>query len=292
MSAAPTIWDIDERRREALLRKITRRFTALAVRRRQPDPVEFVRSVGFEPDPWQAQVLCSLSARLLLNCSRQSGKSTVAGYLVCYTALYDEPGPILLLSPSERQSKELFRKTLDVYRALGRPIPAESETKLTLELENGSRIIALPGSEATVRGFSGVRLLVVDEASRVDDALYRAVRPMLAVSGGRLCLLSTPFGKRGFFYDEWTNGQGWERVEVPAEQCPRIDPTFLAEERRVYGPSFYSQEYGCRFIDVISALFSYESVMGAVSGEIAPLFPVVAPFALGPAATGGEAADD
>jgi hypothetical protein len=256
------------------------------------DPVRLARETGFEPDPWQAAVLRSGSLRLLLNCARQSGKSTIVGYLACHTALYDEPGPILLLSPSERQSKELFRKTLDVYRALGRPIPAESETKLTLELENGSRIIALPGSEATVRGFSGVRLLVVDEASRVDDALYRAVRPMLAVSGGRLCLLSTPFGKRGFFYDEWTNGQGWERVEVPAEQCPRIDPAFLAEERRVYGPSFYSQEYGCQFIDVITALFSYESVMGAVSPEIAPLFPVVAALGLGPAATGGEAADD
>ncbi len=74
---------------------------------------------------------------------------------------------------------------------------------MTLRLENGSRIVSLPGTEGTVRGFSGVALLIVDEASRVDDALYHAVRPMLAVSHGKLVLLSTPWGKRGFFYREW-----------------------------------------------------------------------------------------
>ena len=75
-----------------------------------------------------------------------------------------------------------------------------------MELENGSRIITLPGSEKTIRGFSGVGLLLVDEASRVADELYFAVRPILAVSGGSLMVLTTPYDKRGVFYEEWTGG--------------------------------------------------------------------------------------
>ena len=144
------------------------------------DPVALARAAGIEPDPWQAAVLRSAAPRLLLNCSRQSGKSTITGILATHTALYDAGSLTLLLSPTLRQSGELFRKCLAVYRALGRPVPAESETALTLTLENGSRIVSLPGKDGTIRGYSGVRLLVVDEASRVPNDLYLAVRPALS----------------------------------------------------------------------------------------------------------------
>ena len=238
------------------------------------DPVRLAERAGLVPDPWQAQVLRSTAPRVLLNCSRQSGKSTVSAVLAMHTALYQPGSLTLLLSPSERQSKELFRKVLDCYLAAGRPEPPESETTLWLELENGSRVIALPGSEASIRGFSGVTLLVVDEASRVADELYYAVRPMLAVSGGRLIALSTPWGRRGWWHREWTEGgDGWERVEVPATACPRIPTTFLEEERRALPEFVFAQEYGCEFRETIDQLFSYDDVMGTLSDDVAPLFP-------------------
>src|SRR5262249_25704588 len=88
----------------------------------------------------------------------------------------------------------------------------------------------------------------IDEAARVPDELYRAVRPMLAVSNGRLICLSTPYGKRGFFHDAWANGgDDWHRIEVPADRINRITPQFLEQERRALGPSWYLQEYFCRF---------------------------------------------
>jgi hypothetical protein len=87
------------------------------------------------------------------------------------------------------------------YGALVEPVASRGESALRLELENHSRIISLPGQEQTVRGYAGVSLLIVDEAARVPDDLYFAVRPMLAVSNGRLIALSTPFGKRGWFYE-------------------------------------------------------------------------------------------
>src|SRR5262249_17822387 len=159
-----------------------------------------------EPDPWQVAVVQSHSSRTLLNCCRQAGKSEVAAALALAMAM-QEPGSLtLVLSPSLRQSAESFRKVLDLYRTCAAPVPTSAESALRLELTNGSRIVSLPGTEATVRGFSRVRLLVVDEASRVEDSLYFSVRPMLSISQGRLIALSTPFGKRGWFYKEWSEG--------------------------------------------------------------------------------------
>ncbi len=236
------------------------------------DPVRLSQTVGIDPDPWQARLLRSTSRRLLLNCSRQSGKSTTTGVLALHTALYDPGALVLLLSPGERQSGELFRKCLAVYRALGKPVPARSIGALHMELENGSRIVALPGKEETTRSFSGVALLAIDEAARVPDDLYKSVRPMLAVSGGRLICMSTPFGKRGFFYESWISEEAWERFEIPAAQCPRIPLSFLAEEKRVLGPWWFEQEYCCTFGETTGQVFSYDDVMASVSPDVAPLF--------------------
>src|SRR5262245_39663570 len=122
------------------------------------------------------------------------------------------------------------------------------QTQEELLLDNHSRIVCVPCKEETIRGYSHIDLLVLDEAARVPDDLYRAVRPMLAVSQGRLIALSTPYGARGFFHHAWAHGgDDWQRVEVPAERVPRIPAEFLAEERRAMGESWFRQEYCCSF---------------------------------------------
>lgn len=236
------------------------------------DPVLLARRCAIEPDPWQCGVLRSPAPRLLLNCCRQSGKSTVTAILATHTALYQPGSLTLLLSPSERQSKELFRKVTAAYGAAGKSVPSNSETTLWLELEHGSRIVALPGKEGTIRGFSGVDLLVIDEASRVADDLYRAIRPMLAVSGGRLIAVSTPFGKRGWWFEAWTaGGADWERVEIPATQCRRISAAFLAEERRTLGEWWVAQEYECRFMETVDQMYTHEQIQGMLADAPLPL---------------------
>ncbi|HEX9503845.1 MAG TPA: terminase family protein [Patescibacteria group bacterium] len=226
------------------------------------------RQVGLELDPWQAKLARSQAPRILLNCSRQSGKSTTVAVIADWTAFYQDESPILLLSPSLRQSSELFRKCLDVYRALDRPVAPDAENKLSLELENGSRIVSLPGKEGTTRGFSGVKLLIIDEASQVPDELYMSVRPMLAVSGGRLIVLSSPFGARGFFYEAYKNRQDWEYYEVPATECPRISPQFLSEEKKNIGEFWYEQEYMCKFLDSQTAAFRSEDIQQIVKHDL------------------------
>jgi hypothetical protein len=239
------------------------------------DRVAFAKKLGIVPDGWQKNFLRSSADRVLLNCSRQSGKSTMSAVIALHRALYHPGSLVLCLAPALRQSQELFSKIAGFYRDLGRPVAPQGERKLSLELENGSRIITLPGSEKTIRGFSGAALLLVDEASRVDDGLYYAIRPMLAVSGGSLMLLSTPYGKRGIFHEEWTEGRGWERYEVPAAECPRISAEFLAEERGVLPTRVYRQEYECSFEETEDQVFSYEEIENAMTDEIKPLFGTV-----------------
>src|SRR5262249_43940814 len=158
------------------------------------------------------------------------------------------------------------------YDMLGKPVRARKRTELQLHLCNGSRIVALPENERTIRGFSGAALLVIDEAARVPDALYYSVRPMLSVSKGRLVALSTPFGQRGFFYDSWTGSERWERLHVAAEQCSRISPQVLAEEKRVLGGPWYRQEYETSFEAATDAAFAPEDIEAAVSKDVKPLF--------------------
>jgi Terminase large subunit, T4likevirus-type, N-terminal len=221
-----------------------------------PDAPTIMRESGFEPDDWQIDVLTSQHARVLMNCCRQSGKSTVTAALAVTEALH-HASLVLLLSPSLRQSQELYRKVRMLYRPQAARVPIVQESALRLELCNGARIISLPGSEETVRGFSAVDLLCVDEASRVDDALFAAISPMLAISNGRMILLSTPAGQRGFFYQEWMSTHPWERVCIPASYCPRIRSEFLQQERLSMPPYVFQQEYECQFMSrVEGGIFS------------------------------------
>jgi hypothetical protein len=239
------------------------------------DPVLLAERVGLDPDPWQADLLRSDARQIILLCSRQAGKSTVSGLLAVDEMMHRSPALVLLLAPALRQAQELHRKIKGVLRDLGELAPpVRQESALTLEFANDSRIIALPGQEANIRGYSAVSLLIVDEASRAPDALYQSVRPMLAVSGGRVVLLSTPFGARGFFHAEWTQGgPDWHRVRITAHDVPRIAPEWLAAERVRIGDYWYRQEYLTEFVATDDQVISYDSVMAAIDHDVAPLFP-------------------
>ena len=144
---------------------------------------------------------------------------------------------------------------------------------MSFTLSNGSRVVSLPGSSETVRGFSAPRLVIEDEAAFVEDGVYGAVRPMLAVSGGRLILMSTPYGKRGHFFEAWKDGgPDWLKIEVTALQCPRISEAFLEKERREIGDLWFRQEYGCEFLETVDQVFRYDDIQRALSDEVAPLF--------------------
>jgi hypothetical protein len=179
---------------------------------------------------------------------------------------------IVVVSPTARQSGELVRKAEGFARRLGVRTKGDGNNEISLALPNGSRIVGLPGTEATIRCFSSVSLLLLDEAARVSDDVYRAVRPMLAKPNGKLWLMSTPFGKRGFFYEAWAKGGSeWTRVRVPATECARYSPQYLEEERTALGERWFRQEYLCEFSETQSGVFDPDLVEQAVSYEFEPL---------------------
>lgn len=267
------------------------------------DSSEVMRAAGMEPDPWQSQVLRSSSPRLHLRCSRQAGKSSLDAALAVKTAMLEAPALVLIVSPTERQSGELMEKVRTFYgamqnhkrqaeqraawgadgaalttvreatthsrqrEALWQALPGKArESALQLHFDNGSRIIGLPGKPAGIVGYSSVNLLILDEASRISDELYKTVRPMLAVSRGRLIASSTPFGKRGWFYEEDVSKRNWERIVVTALDCPRIPRDFLEEEYAALGKRWFAQEYLGSYEAAIGQVFDPELIERAIDG--------------------------
>ena len=153
-------------------------------------PVEILRMADMEPDPWQTEVLSWGGDRLLLNCSRQSGKSTVAAARAVGMLMAKPGAQVLMTAPSQRQSGILFRAAIDLVVSSGLELNAEAWNKSTIELPDGGRIMAVPGTEQTIRGVPALDLLVIDEASRVTDDLMVAVMPMIATTGGTIMALS------------------------------------------------------------------------------------------------------
>jgi hypothetical protein len=247
---------------------------------RSLDPEMFARDCGIpELDGWQYDLLTAKPRRVILNASRQVGKTATTALLCLECAMHERDALVILCAPSVRQSSELLRKIRDYYRILSESggVPELlAEHAQRLEFQNNSRILALPGDGggATVRGLSNARLVVFDEASRCSDELFGAIRPMLATNKrGQLILLSTPAGRRGFFYEVWhNNDDAWHRIKVAATDCPRISPEFLAEERRELGEQRFSEEYGLQFLDSGEQAFRTEIIDAIVSFDVRPLW--------------------
>jgi hypothetical protein len=239
----------------------------------RPTKLEFATEyLGLTLDPWQARVLQSNSLRTLLNISRQGGKSTVSAILGLYESIYEADSLTVILSPSQRQSSELFRKITKFRERLPFSLDLVEDNRLSMTVRGGGRVVSLPSSESTVRGYSGVTLLIADEAARIPDELYLACRPMLSTKNGALMLMSTPFGKRGFFWQAWSGESVWVKEEIPASMIPRISAEFLAEEKQSMPLNWYVQEYCCQFTESVDSVFGHDDVMNALDDTLEPFF--------------------
>jgi hypothetical protein len=239
------------------------------------DPVAWVRSLGWEPDPWQQEMMGSSASRICLNVARQSGKSTTTAAIALHTALFVPGSVALIISPSLRQSVETFRKVgTFLARVPDRPT-ARQDSATQLELKSGSRIIALPGTGDSIRSFSA-DLLVLDEAARIEDAVIRAVTPMLATkANGRMLVLSTPGLKSGFYWEKWTHGgKSWHRIKATVEDCPRITQEFLDEERASMSEQHFRAEYFGQFLDADDMQWlSTDLIDSLADPSVRPLWP-------------------
>jgi len=238
------------------------------------DPPRWCReALGYHPDEWAQKVMMSPARYVIENVSRQAGKSTCSAAIAVHRAIFFPGSLILVVSPTLRQSGELQRKCMKFYNIVDPKHEGLAEdTKLSVLLTNGSRIVALPGQEDNLRGYSAPDLIIEDESSRVKDDLYTAVRPMLATNQGRLILLSTPNGKTGHFHKIWTEGgPEWLKIKVTADQIPRISPEFLANERLNMTESQFLQEYFGEFQEAEGAVFSSDLFRSLANPDISAL---------------------
>lgn len=218
------------------------------------DPVLFAsEALSFKPDPWQRMALRSRKDRVILCCARQTGKTDTVALKALHRALFWPKSMILIVSPSERQSVEMLRKVKAHLEKLEIKPKMPEDNKLSLEFENKSRIVSLPASESTIRGFSAVDLLIEDEAAEVPDALHETIVPMLQVSKGQMFLMGTPKGPRGHFAETWNDGgDEWEKIRSTAWDNPRVPKDWLEREmaakERVGRLYWFQQEYECAFI--------------------------------------------
>ena len=184
------------------------------------------KTLGWMLEDKQRELLTGPSKRVILNCTRQWGKSWMAAVALLFHAVNHPNSLSIVAGPTLRQSAELLKKVKDLALRMGLSPKGDTINRQSIVLPNHSRIVAIPGNSSdSIRGFCGVTMLVIDEAFMVKDEIYTAARPMLTQKNGAIWLLSTPKDSEGFFHREFTEGsEDWRRVVVPATECPRFTP--------------------------------------------------------------------
>jgi hypothetical protein len=220
----------------------------------------------FRCDVRQRDLLRRESKQVVLNCSRQSGKSTLTALKILHTAFWRPNSTVVVTATVLTQTEELLLKVREFGRTAGL-LHRKRGSKYCIELANGSRVVAAAAIAGTIRGFSAITLLVVDEASRVDDDVFESAEPMLAVSSGAVWILSTPNGKRGYFYKAFTSSD-WVKLKVKASECGRISGAFLKNQLKKLGARMFAQEYECEFVELDRGVFDAESVDGAFQRKV------------------------
>lgn len=238
------------------------------------DPAAWAKEVLREKvDPIQAGLLrrFAKAQRDALNCHRQWGKSTITSTRTAHRMKYHAPWFTVCIAPAGRQSAELLRTLESCARRLDITPKGDGDNEISMIWPNGSRFVGLPDTEGRMRGFASVNDLLIDEASRVRDETFKAANPFVAASDGNISVLSTPFGKRGFFHRICTEPGRWHVTTVTADQSGRFSAEFLSEQRESMGDAWFEQEYMCKFAETAESIFSADAVLDAINPSMEAL---------------------
>lgn len=239
------------------------------VERPHRSALDIAAELGVTLDPWQVDALTTKVHDILLLVTRQGGKGMVASLLALEKIVNDPGSTVVIVSRADRQAKRLLRRIKRLYLQLRDVPPLIVDSSVTIELRNGSEILALPGSEETIRGIEAVDLLIFDEAALVQDDLFAAVHPMLATTDGRCVAMTSARGKRGWFWREWVSSDvEWHRVKITWKDIPRFKREWIERTRRRLGEWMFRQEFGCEFLDTDDQLYATELVEAALKPKV------------------------
>jgi hypothetical protein len=237
------------------------------------DPVAvFEDAYGHSAMPHQVDYLRETRPVIVLK-GRQTGFSQAAAALAIHRAMFWPGSLSAIVSPSQRQSSEVATRARSGLRELGERLVQDSTS--LLRLPNDSRVLSLPGSARSVRGWSVDGVLVLDEAAFLDPETFVVARATTA-TGGRIVVQSTPAGEGGLFHELWSDTPaGWARMRVPTAEAPTVSAEFMAQERKALPPDLFAQEYECAFGRAGRGLFSLDQLAAMASDE-APYAPLAA----------------
>jgi hypothetical protein len=208
------------------------------------DPVLWVRGIlGVEPTQWQEDFLrAPRGASILALTARQCGKTSTAAWGMAHAALFSPGSLSVVACPAQRQSAEAVRRVREAIIKAGGGL--EADNVYGLELTNGSRVLALPGSDDSIRGLTVDAWIVADEAARLNDDLIAALRPMRARRPeARFAMLSTAWSRTDPFWMAWAGDDpSWIRLKATADTV-HYDSEFLERERRSLGEDVFKREY-------------------------------------------------
>jgi len=224
------------------------------------NPVKFAeQKLEIKLDDWQKEYIAH-EGNTVVRAGRQSGKSFAESLRVALFALLNAKTSTLIIASVDRQSIELLEKVKSQIMGLAKNEIKGRPSLHKIELKNGSKIMAEPAGQTGygLRGFT-VDKLVADEAHYIPDAVFVAIRPMLATTGGTLDLLSTPRGNEGFFYDCFQSDD-FHKIHIKSEDCPRISQDFLDAEKKRMTKMQFCQEYEAEFLDSLMQFFPRELI--------------------------------
>jgi len=242
------------------------------------DPLLFSRlMLGINPTHYQEELLTTRHKRVLVRWPRQSGKTRTLGQLSIWHASFHRDQTILLVAPSERQSINLrdeIHKLLGCLPEGARRSLIARTTRTRIYFRNGSRIVALPNSEETIRGYKA-HIIMVDEAAffRNDESILRhVIIPMLATTGGRLILSSTPWG-RGTLFHRLSQDPDYLQLHITwhnAYEEGVYNPEFKEEILRTKetNPLAYETEYLAEFAEESNIWLPTQLITGAIDPNL------------------------
>jgi len=182
---------------------------------------------------------------------------------------------ILIVSPSDRQSKIVMKKVTTTIRKNEKLVKSVVRSNSSeLELSNGSVIISLPNNPDRLRGFSATDIYLDEAAHFLNDGpVMAAIKPMLIATNGSFTIISTPFGKRGLFWDQYRIAVNKRKSAkaydfCPSTICPLITTERMQQERENLTELEFKQEYLGEFIEQVDIYLPLDLIKQCVDPKL------------------------
>ena len=242
------------------------------------DPVYFAKQhvkivsldeglVGFKPYDFQEKLIRNFHDHRFNICKmpRQTGKSTTSVSYLLHYAVFNDNVNIGILANKAATARDLLGRLQTAYENLPKWMQQGiiSWNKGSLELENGSRILAASTSASAVRGMS-FNILFLDEfafvPNHIADSFFASVYPTITSGKStKVIMVSTPHGMN-HFYRYWHDAERGKNEYVPTDvhwsEVPGRDEVWKEQTIANTSEQQFKIEFECEFLGSVDTLIA------------------------------------